>query len=277
MVGIFKGMDALTDKLLGLPSRPDFSHAVYQSLATLIAGAAQIPQDNLVDRLLNHVCDMWDQTPESLRGRSSSLNWQSGKVRHTTPEPHSATYLLNRVIAISTDDRWSNLVPVDAGLWGRSVGRKLALIERSGDDANLIELSVGENTPLSVAMRGLQHIVVYLFYRTRFTQVSHPEWGSQVPQLLRANRLSLAVLAPTSFYARYVPHGESLSWLSQLECKLNLDLRNSYACRAAKITSEFRFESFPREFEWPDNYANSPESYEAISSAFALRRRYFAN
>jgi hypothetical protein len=277
MVGIFQGMDALTDKLLGLSSRPDVSHAVYQSLATLIAGEAQIPQENLVDRLLNHACDMWDKTPEMLRGRSSPLNWQSGKAGPLTPGAHSATSLLNRAIANSTDGRWSNLVPVDAGLWGRPAGRKLALLERAGDDANLIELSVCENTPLSLAVRGLQHVVVYLFYRTRFSEVGYPGWNSQVPNLLDADRLSLAVLAPTGFYDRYVPFAACLNWLNHLEHKFNRDLRNSSACQAAGVTAAFRFECFPTDFEWSDEYAHSPESSGVISSAFARRRRYFPN
>lgn len=276
MVGIFDGMDNLVDKCLGVSAFGESqtpSHRLFVTLLALTARPFNF-NGNLTDELFARATSNWEGTPAMLRGRSSLQNWRATKLASPLSQLHSPTTFLNQAIAAATGDQLANRVPVDSGLLGSTGRRKVALAEHRGTTGSLIELATTANTPLAMAIQGLQNCIVYLFFRSRITQVGHPDWGSHgLPKLLKAEHISLAVLAPRSFYVRFE---RTLDWLAEFETTLNRDLLQADIFRETRVPVAFQFETFPDDFDWAASMGESSTGRADVLAAFTNRYRLFA-
>ena len=275
MNGLFRGMNALVDDYFRFSLTyhgevPRFQLAI--SLLAPIQGPTEA-SGNLVDLLFEQAVINWDNFDHATRGRSSAQNWRTAKRPPPNFPIHTPTTLLNQAITTGSDEQWSNRIPVDAGMLGSCGQRKIALAERREAVCSVIELATTDNTPLAMAIRCLQHCVAYLFFRSRMAEVGAPEWTSQSPpELLTAERLTAAVLAPRSYYARFE---RSLEWLQDLEKRLNRDLMRADVCRETQLPVAFQFEIFPDDFEWTVSMAETPNGQLDAVTAFADRKRLF--
>lgn len=276
MVGIFAGMDDQVDGYLGTSPLGESPSPRYRSLATLLSLAAKplTLDGNLADRLYAQAISNWERLDAPHRGRSSLQNWRATKVTTPFTPYRSPTSLLNSAITFATGGQLANCIPVDSDLLGSTGRRKVALAEHRESMCSLIELATTANTPLAMAIHGLQHAIAYLFFRSRLTEVGHIDWFTQgPPDLLKADRLSFAVLAPRDFYNRF---RRSLDWLAAFEASLNRDLMQSKVCRETQLPVAFHFESFPDDFDWVTSMGESSTGQADVLAAFTSRYRLFA-
>ncbi len=145
----------------------------------------------------------WGSAPDN-RNRSKQ-NWRWSLQTQIGAANKSPEVVLERAIgaACASTGRtdWANQVPVASGLIaGASDGRRaIDLVERTGTRTyQLIELKIASDTPLFAAVELLGYASIWLLSRQALPLHD--------PDLLRAEKLDLRVLAPDAYYDRYDLH-----------------------------------------------------------------------
>ena len=170
----------------------------------------------------------------------SKQNWRWSLQPQIGAANKSPEVVLERAIAAAcastgrTD--WANQVPVASGMIARASDRRRAidLVERTGARTyQLIELKIASDTPLFAAVELLGYASIWLL--SRKAPPLHD------PELLRAEKLDLRVLAPSAFYNRYDLH--------RLEEVLKAGARSLGEREGVPLT--FGFDVLPTCFESP--------------------------
>lgn len=275
MATIFDGMNEIADQYLLLDdswagSPPRFAHL--SSLLQLSSSPPRFGEGNLIDDLFQCSLTAWQSSPEHQRQCRSTENWRSDKRVDCHDDNTSLEVVLERLIARLTDGDWWNQVPVDSGLLESQGRRKIDLVNRDGDRFAIVELKVNANTPLSAAIQVVQYGVAYLFFRQCVMPELQKRGPAVCPAIMKATALDLVVLAPATYYSRL---DRSPSWLESFERQLESQLSTSNVRQACEIPMSFRFESFPRNFEWSLDLALDTSKHQLIAQALQQRQRVF--
>lgn len=198
--------------------------------AALVTAMYDCIENNLANRPKK------DRTP-------SSQNWllRSTKDHHLISpgsKNMSAEVNLERAIVQKWPASWTYQMPVASGLFdGRSDKRRAVdlVFDHINGHFDLVELKIKSDTPLYAAMEILGYGLVYLASRT--DRAANLAYRSADVPMLRANRITLCVLAPEGYYA-----GSHLMWLQ--------DAINDGLKRFATpdLSIDFRFEKFGSEW-----------------------------
>lgn len=245
-LSIHTGVDDRIDEILGVSDIGRSPHYKRKKSALRLSASPPLDFDGV--RLVQELYDLIEGNGESAKGRSpSEENWRFKEKPDISPDNKSLEKTLEKAIARLCGDDWVNQVPTAAGLVGSGERqRNLDLVHRlSETQYDLIELKVGSDTPLYAAMEILKNGLVFLYSRRRRDALGYTK--SKNP-ILWAEHATLVVLAPYAFYARDQRGRYDFGWLRDgiragLSSLVDVD-------RDARLHLDFRFERFPKEFDW---------------------------
>jgi hypothetical protein len=210
--------------------------------AALVAAMYERIENNLANRPKK------DRTP-------SPQNWhlRSTKDHHLispSSKNMSAEVNLERAIVQKWSASWTYQMPVASGLFDERSDKRRAVdlvFDHHDDHFDLVELKIKSDTPLYAAMEILGYGLVYLASRT--DRADNLKYEAADLPVLGANRITLCVLAPKSYY-----EGSQLMWLQDA---INDGLK---PFATADLSIDFRFEKFGP--EWPHDLPpqNMPET-----------------
>lgn len=264
MPSIFDGLDEIINRSFGIDQTwiwrgTQLDHMHRKTLQELCKGRGRdVDGPQLVKELLEKVNSNWDQSDEELRGvPPNQNNWRRLENLDLDPNHPGDEVTLERTITQVTDGNWWNQIPVEQALLGIEHGRVVDLVHRDGvggRDFEIIELKTGNPyTPLSAASQVLKYGIVYAFYRSRLYEIFP---GQTETELLNATRLKLIVLAPWGFYRKFA----TCDWLVQFESSLQDALLHISTNSGLNLPEmSFQFQSFPKDFEWAAEMANSEQ------------------
>lgn len=236
---ILDGTDEIIDRWLGLDESWAGKFPRYKHKSTLL----RLPAENDLDgeflsrSILDRITENWKGMP--VRRKPSQKNWRFAKQLDLAPDNSSVEKTLEKSIAFVAGDDWANQVPVASGLVGRGEGqRAIDLVHMVNGTCKFVELKTDENSggPLFAAIEILLYGLLYVFSRQNSEELGY----SPTKKLLRAERIELQVLAPTSYYQNY-----ELDWL---ETSLSSGL--STLCEELAWSMDFCFRAFPKDFAW---------------------------
>jgi len=194
----------------------------------------------LVAAMYNHIENNLAKRPD---GRTpSSKNWRlrSTKDHHLISPSRineSAEVKLERAIVQKWPASWTYQMPVASGLFdGYSDKRRAVDLVFSHADGHydLVELKTKSDTPLYAAMEILGYGLIYLASRT--DRAENLKYKVADLPVLKANRISLCVLAPANYYEG------SLLWLQDA---INDGLKRF---ATTDLSIDFCFQKFGNQF-----------------------------
>lgn len=233
--GMLAGTRELIDEALGL----DVAFDAKTAALTLSEAPVSLDAAILLDRLYQRIVQNWDRS----KCRSTQL-WRSFAKANIAAHNASPEKTLEKAIAEWARD-WFNQIPAASGLLihveERHVNVDLGHFLAPGH-LELIELKAGPHadTPLKAAFEIVGYGLLYCFARAHQVQLELPK-GNRV---LDAKRVDLKVLGPREVYAGY-----HFKWL---ETSLAEGFKQFSKRRfGGALEMNFRFESFPGDFQWP--------------------------
>lgn len=246
---IFDGGDAIIARALDLKPGEALKH---KSVCRRLSGLDRPPPS-----MAGMVADLYAQIASNRTAREpSSQNWRLERQTAIGAGNASPEVLLERAIAIVAErgllDGWYNQIPVASGLVDDRSDKRAAidLLRFHGNEADLIELKWGGDTPAFAAFEILGYGLAYLYAVT-----NKRELGYANKRLLACERVILSVLAPDAYY-----DGCKLDWL---ERALDGQLRAfAPGPRQNAVSLQFRFLAFPRQFRLPFQNGADVESFE---------------
>ena len=233
--GMLAGTRELINKALGLEVAFDTKTAAQR------LSASPIPLDaaTLLDRMYEGIVQNWDRS----ECRSTQL-WRSLAKTDIAAHNASPEKTLEKAIAEWARD-WFNQIPAASGLLihveEKHMNVDLGHFIAPGH-LELIELKAGPHadTPLKAAFEIVGYGLLYCFARAHRFQLALPKAN----RVLDARRVDLKVLAPREVYAGY-----RFKWLeSSLDAGFKLFSKRRFS---GTLEMNFRFESFPDDFQWP--------------------------
>jgi hypothetical protein len=237
--GMLAGTRELIDEALGLDVAFDTKTAAQRLSASPISLDAAI----LLDRMYQRIVQNWDRS----ECRSTQL-WRSFAKADIAAHNTSPEKTLEKAIAEWARD-WFNQIPAASGLLihveEKHMNVDLGHFAAPGH-LELIELKAGPHadTPLKAAFEIVGYGLLYCFARVHHDQLALPR-GNRV---LDARRVDFKVLAPREVYAGY-----RFKWL---EASLDAGFKQFSKRRfTGALEMNFRFESFPGDFQWPGTRA----------------------
>jgi len=175
----------------------------------------------------------------------SSENWRLKPVDNVALHNKSPEILLERAIALLATQGhlpgWCNQIPVASGLINDSANKRTAidLLHLTDTSAEFIELKWASNTPLFAAMEILRYGLVYLY-----SYLHQSDLGYDTRPLMQLEKVTLSVLAPTSYYTNYDLNTliEGLS-----------DALHSFSRKKTNgaLSMDFTITAFPADFNLP--------------------------
>ena len=203
-MSIFDGSDKLIQDFLGLT---DGKHLKQKSTCRRLVdtGRSASEFETLISDLYGRIeANRTSRTP-------SKENWRSSCQTRLDPGNRSPEILLERAIAILGEkgimEGWCNQVPVASGLVDEYADKRAAvdLVHLEDNHATLVELKWASDTPAFAAFEILQYGLAYLF-----SYIHRKDFGYAGKDLMKINRVSLQVLAPSYYYDKC-----TLDWLGQ--------------------------------------------------------------
>jgi len=237
---ILNGCGDIIDKWLGITSTWDGKAPRYGHKSSLLRLQEHPPASldglKLIKDLLAKINRNWTVAGCHIPTRK---NWRFDKQREIAEKNPSREKVLEKAIvdpAITGGD-WANMIPTSSGLTGSGgTHRNIDLARRDGTHFTFIELKWLTNTPLFAAMEILQYGLIYVFSRRNIQELQFCQ--DQQP-CLRATQISLRVVAPKKFYARY-----DMCWLEQAISAGLSDFTDELP-----LTMDFGFDAFPSWFD----------------------------
>jgi hypothetical protein len=209
----------------------EFSENPPQSFdgVALVAAMYQCIEANLYKRPI-------DRTPSSQNWRLRST--KDHDLRMTSGQNRSAEVRLERAIVEKWREHWNYQMPVASGLFDEHSDKRRAIdlvFDHKANHFDLVELKIKSDTPLYAAMEILGYGLIYLASRT--DRAENLKYKATDLPVLRANKVTLCVLAPEGYYA-----GSNLKWLQDA---INDGLKH---LPKLDLAINFRFEQF--DFPW---------------------------
>jgi len=203
---------------------------------------------------------------------TSHQNWRFNKHVDFQDKPRPPKVPLERTISSLTGNNWANQIPVDSGLICDGA-KTLDLATINGNVAELIELKVDSNTPLSAAIQILLYGLANVFFQINKQRVL-PDGSAS--KLLEVKELRLRVLAPKTYYERF---SKVELWLKSFESCLDQGVKtffNKFLNPDYVKISQFCFQVYPASFGW-DQTRHADLTYrDEVMNAIQNRTRYFA-
>ena len=241
------GVDELIDeglRVAPIGHPPHYPHKVsalgLNSLPPTVDSAA------LFQRILTRIERNWYESRQiGVPRTASDENWQWRKFPYIAAHDKSKEKVIEKAIVLAFDDAWANEIPTLAGLLNPSseshcnidLGRRV-----SDSEFEFIGLKIDSDTPLAAAFEVLKYGLVYVFSRRYAAELGY---ATDNP-LLRAERVTLCVLAPSTYYDAY-----DVSWL---QSAISDGLRD---LNSPDLQLDFRFEQFHPDATSPDEIMNS--------------------
>lgn len=197
----------------------------------------------------------WQACSDRGLSRPSTQNWRwrmpqlAIAAHNRSPEVVLERALIGAAERASRTD-WSNQVPVASGVAGSSAERRRAIdlvCKREPGWFQFIELKIASDTPLYAAIEILSYLCIWLVSR-------HPDAERE---LLAADRIDAIVLAPKSYYRRFL-----LAALSE-----RLDAEAEALGADHNVHLSFAFQSFP------DELARAPFTDAGLLAVLDERKR----
>lgn len=233
--GMLAGTRELIDAALGLGVAFDTRTAALQLSESPVSLNAAILFDQMYERIVRN----WDRS----ECRSTQL-WRSFAKPDIAAHNASPEKMLEKAIVEWASD-WFNQIPAASGLL-IGVEEKHRNVDLghfvTPGHLELIELKAGPHadTPLKAAFEIVGYGLLYCFARAHRLQLALPREN----RVLDARRVDLKVLAPRAVYAAY-----RLKWLgTSLDAGFQQFSRRRFT---GALEMNFRFESFPDDFQWP--------------------------
>ena len=241
---ILEGIDDVINSHLFVDGRftPDYTYSQRRSCnelsetapmsfngAKLVADMYQCIEANLDKRPANRT-----PSPENWKLRST----KDHDMRRPSVKNQSAEVKLERAIVEKWPRSWNYQIPVASGLFDEHSDKRRAVdlvFDHQADHFDLVELKIKSDTPLYAAMEILRYGLVYL--ASRNDRAGNLKYKTADLPVLRANKVTLGVLAPEGYYA-----GSKLKWLQD---GINDGLKH---LPQLDLTIDFRFEQF--DFLW---------------------------
>lgn len=240
---IFKGLEDVINRHLLSDGRFN-EHCTYRQKKSCIALSEKSPMSFNGEKFVADMyqciegnLDLVDRTPSAKNWKQRST--KAGDLRKPDEKNMSAEVKLERAIVEKWGNCWNYQMPVASGLINENSDKRRAvdLVFRHEDHYyDLVELKIKSDTPLYAAMEILGYGLVYLVSRT--DRAGKLKYKAADLPVLRANRITLSVLAPTDYY----DYKGSLKWLRD---EINDGLRQF---STPELALDFRFESF--DFPW---------------------------
>jgi hypothetical protein len=238
-----RGMLAGTRELINAALGLDVAFDTKTAAQRLSASPISLDATTLLDRMYECVVRNWDRS----ECRSTQL-WRSFAKADIAAHNASPEKMLEKAIAEWARD-WFNQIPAASGLLihveEKHMNVDLGHFVAPGH-LELIELKAGPHadTPLKAAFEIIGYGLLYCFARAHRVQLALPR-GNRV---LDAKRVDLKVLAPREVYAGY-----HFKWLgASLDAGLKQVSKRRFI---GTMEMNFRFESFPDDFQWPGTRA----------------------
>ena len=152
-------------------------------------------------------------------------------------------------------------------------GKTLDLACLNDGRAELIELKVKSNTPLSAAIQILLYGLSNAFFQINHHRVLP---NGSTNKLLEVKELRLRVLAPVTYYERF---SKVELWLKSFESCLDEGVKiffNKIMNPDYVKISQFCFEAFPASFAWDQTRHADFTHRDEVVNAVQNRTRYFA-
>ena len=263
-LSIFRGVDALINKLLGLDGQRAKCAALNFAHSLGAKRLRKCPRDGFGNSLVTAIYEKVHSNcfhPEN-RPRPSKELWvlrtitkvspkYSGRKSREVPLERRAVEIfeLCKMLAVGppTDVSWYNQIPTASGLVSSAFERKNAVdlvCRRKKGTYDLIELKSGANNPAYAAIEIFKHGILYLLFisnlengKLEFRPAKTGLPGVDPQELVEAKEITLCVLAPKKFYDRY-----RLDWF---ETELNEGLRSFLKANPLRFLRDMQFR-----FEW---------------------------
>ena len=266
---IFDGLGGLFDDWLGVDNNwPGERPPRYDNRATFIRlcdeGWLNLDGRELIEHLDQRIFENW--SGDRCRGIE---NWRFEKQLALAEAPAGLEVPLERTISRVTDLNWVNQVPTAGGI-DDCGAHALDLVYRCGSHYSFIELKVLANHALSAAFQLLCNGLVFAFSRNNSQRLGY---SLDEREILRAEGVSLRVLAPALFYEPWCHE-----WLEHFENAVNAGLQ-AYSNEVLGVPMDFGFEAFPAAFDWTQlvGNLNADEVRREVLWAANNRRTVFGN
>jgi len=145
----------------------------------------------------------WRTACETGQWKRSRENWRWEARPDIPKENKRPEVTLERTIVRNNIESWSNQMPTASGLAGSYAGKtaNVDLVRRDGPDAySFIELKVERDTPLFAAIEILKYGLLFVWSKNNYEKLGY---DLDEQPVLAADIVTLRVLAPASYYARY--------------------------------------------------------------------------
>lgn len=251
-MSVFDGSEALIGNFLDLGKD---EHLKQKSTCRRLEGTGKSASD--FETLISGLYGRIEVNRTSSRTPSDE-NWRTKCQTTLANGNKSPEVLLERAIAILGNrgimKGWCNQVPVASGLIDGRADKRAAidLVHLEDNHAFFIELKWKSDTPAFAAFEILQYGLAYLF-----SYVHRKDFGYADNDLMKANRVSLRVMAPSDYYCKC-----TLDWLGR---GIN-EAIGTFASRKTKgtISMDFDFLAFPSEFLLPFNAGREVVTEEGL-------------
>jgi len=244
---LFAGVDSEIDRLLGIPDNPKYGQTLprfgYKAAAYLLSKETSTSEASAI---VSRVYDLLEGNWKSPPYKPSPKLWVSRMTWSWSPDFKAFEVPLERAVVSLfrfqglinakgvSSPLWFNQIPVAAGLVSAADGKRcIDLVYRKNTgiydfvELKYARLEHGGDTPLGAAMQILKHAAAYLLVRAKRGELEKNGWKPEIvdsfltgdgqklkakatpTELLDATEVTLCVLAPSSFYAKF-----ELGWLS---------------------------------------------------------------
>ena len=270
-MSLFDGCGQIVDRHLGIDDSwkgrvPRYMHPT--SLQKITTKNLPIGEA-LVSELFGQMMRNWGSA--GCPATRSKQNWRFTKHLDFQDVERSPEVPLERTISSLMGSDWANQIPVDSGLM-RTGGKTLDLACLNDGRAELIELKVKSNTPLSAAIQILLYGLANVFFQINKQRVLPTGSASE---LLEVKELRLRVLAPVTYYERFA---KVELWLKSFESCLDEGVK-IFSERLmnpdySRIT-QFSFQVFPAWFTWDQSLHADENHRHEVLEAVNARAEYF--
>ena len=259
---IRNGLEGLVDEWLQVEPKGKPPHYRYRAAANEltrrtmpIAGTRAF-----LDAAYAQIHQNWLDAIDAGYTNPSKENWRWKRNLNMSPKNKSPETKLEKAVIDACGDNWSNQIPVGSGLVGPNADRRVAIDLAHRKDPStfsLIELKVASDNPLFAAIEILMYGLVFVWSKSNQEKLGY---DLKTQPVLAANDITLAVLAPGSYY-----DGCDLT-------ELGSALNNALGEFGAQYGLALRFEFC----ELGEDYAEDSGS-ECVRSAISGRRRVWVS
>jgi len=201
-MSILTGIGSLVDDWLDIEPRGQSPHYRHRSAANeLTRRNAQVAGTyEFLEASYAQIHSNWLAAVDAGYTNPSKENWRWKRHLGLSPENNSPELKLEREIVRACGDDWSNQMPTASGLVGPATDKRAAVdlvYRKDSTTYSLIELKVRSDNPLFAAIEILLYGLLLVWSQNNQEQLGY---DGEAQPVLAANKITLGVLAPGSYY-----------------------------------------------------------------------------